>query len=49
MLKEITGGVCAAQGFKAAGIHCGVKATSKPDKNDVALILSDNECTAAAC
>ena len=49
MLKEITGGVCAAQGFKAAGIHCGVKATSKPDKNDVALILSDKECTAAAC
>ena len=49
MMKEITGGVCAAQGFKAAGIHCGVKATSKPDKNDVALILSDNECTAAAC
>ena len=25
MLKEITGGVCAAKGFKAAGIHCGVK------------------------
>ena len=25
MIKEISGGVCAAQGFKAAGIHCGVK------------------------
>jgi len=48
MLKEISGGVCAAKGFKAAGIHCGVKASSKPDKNDVALILSDAECTAAA-
>jgi len=48
MLKEISGGVCAAKGFKAAGIHCGVKASSKPDKNDVALILSDSECTAAA-
>ena len=25
MLKEISGGVCAAKGFKAAGIRCGVK------------------------
>ena len=49
MFNVISGGVCAAQGFQAAGIHCGVKATSKPDKNDVALILSDKECTAAAC
>lgn len=49
MLNTISGGVCAAQGFKAAGIHCGVKANSKPDKNDLALILSDAECTAAAC
>lgn len=49
MLNTISGGVCAAQGFKAAGIHCGVKASSKPDKNDLALILSDKECTAAAC
>ncbi len=47
MTKEITGGVCAAQGFKAAGIHCGVKAGSSPDKNDLALILSERECSAA--
>ncbi|MCI8423235.1 MAG: bifunctional glutamate N-acetyltransferase/amino-acid acetyltransferase ArgJ [Lawsonibacter sp.] len=46
-MNEITGGVCAAQGFKAAGVHCGVKAGSSPDKNDLALILSDRECTAA--
>ncbi len=45
--NEITGGVCAAQGFKAGGIHCGVKASSSPDKNDLAMILSDKECTAA--
>ena len=45
--QEISGGVCAAQGFKAAGVHCGVKAGSSPDKNDLALILSDKECTAA--
>ena len=47
-MKEISGGVCAAQGFQAAGIHCGVKASSSPDKNDLALILSQKECTAAA-
>ena len=47
MIKEITGGVCAAQGFKAAGIHCGVKEGSSPSKNDLALILSDRECAAA--
>ena len=46
-MNVISGGVCAAQGFRAAGIHCGVKASSKPDKNDVALILSDAECTAS--
>ena len=48
MLKEISGGVCAAKGFQAAGIHCGVKTSSSPDKNDLALILSERECAAAA-
>ena len=47
MFNEIAGGVCAAQGFRAGGIHCGVKATSSPDKKDLALILSEKECTAA--
>jgi len=47
-MKEISGGVCAAKGFKAGGIHCGVKAGSRPDKNDLAMILSERECTAAA-
>ncbi len=48
MLSEIAGGVCAAKGFKAAGVHCGVKAGSSPDKKDLALILSETECVAAA-
>ena len=48
MLNQISGGVCAAKGFTAAGVHCGVKANSSPDKNDLALILSQKECTAAA-
>ena len=47
-MQEITGGVTAAMGFTAAGIHCGVKKNSPADKNDLALILSDRECTAAA-
>ena len=47
-MKKISGGVCGAKGFTAAGIHAGVKAGSSPDKNDLALILSDCECAAAA-
>ncbi|MCI2055567.1 MAG: bifunctional glutamate N-acetyltransferase/amino-acid acetyltransferase ArgJ [Oscillibacter sp.] len=46
-MKWIEGGVCAAQGFKAAGMHVGVKTHNK-DKKDVALIVSDVECSAAA-
>ena len=48
MLNEISGGVCAAQGFKAAGIRCGVQADASPDKLDLAMILSERECAAAA-
>ena len=48
MLNQISGGVCAAKGFTAAGAHRGVKAGSSPDKNDLALILSEKECAAAA-
>ena len=48
MLNQISGGVCAAKGFTAAGVHCGVKAGSSPDKIDLALILSEKECAAAA-
>ncbi len=47
MLKFIDGGVCAAQGFRAAGIHVGVK-THANWKKDVALIVSDVDCTASA-
>lgn len=47
MLSFIEGGVCAAQGFRAAGIHVGVK-THASWKKDVALIVSDVDCAAAA-
>ena len=46
-MKFIEGGVCAAQGFKAGGIHVGVK-TKAGWKKDVALIVSDVDCAAAA-
>lgn len=42
----IDGGLCAAKGFRAAGIHVGVK-THKPEKKDVALIVADAPCGAA--
>ncbi len=47
MLNFIEGGVCAAQGFRAAGVHAGVK-THAAWKKDVALIVSDADCAAAA-
>ena len=47
MLKFIDGGVCAARGFQAAGIHVGVK-THANWKKDVALIVSDVDCAASA-
>ena len=46
-MKFIEGGVCAAKGFIASGIHVGVK-TKKKEKKDLALIASDCECSAAA-
>ena len=47
MVSWIDGGVCAAQGFRAAGLHVGVK-THNVNKKDVALIVSDADCAAAA-
>ena len=45
-MNFIEGGVCAARGFRAAGIHVGVK-THAAWKKDVALIVSDVDCAAA--
>ncbi len=44
----VDGGVCAAEGFQANGIHCGIKANGDPNKNDLALIYAEIPCTAAA-
>ena len=46
-MEFIEGGVCAARGFKAAGVHCGVK-SSHTDKKDLALIYSECPCSANA-
>lgn len=44
--KRVEGGVTYPQGFKAAGIHCGLR--KNKNKKDLALIVSDVECSAAA-
>lgn len=60
----VDGGVCAAHGFRANGIQCGLahkpltsteensaiadNALPAKKKNDLALIVADKECTAAA-
>ena len=46
-MNYIDGGVCAAKGFRASAIHVGIK-TSNTSKKDLALIVADCECAAAA-
>ena len=46
-MRFTNGGVCAPQGFKASGIHVGVK-SHDPNKKDVGLIVSDVDCVTAA-
>ena len=45
-IKLINGGVCAATGFSAAGVHCGIRRNKT--KKDLALIVSSGLCNAAA-
>ena len=45
-MKQISGGICAAKGFKANGIHCGIR--KNRTKKDLALIVSDIPAAAAA-
>lgn len=45
-MEIISGGVCAAKGFKANGIHCGIR--KNKTKRDLSLILSETEANAAA-
>lgn len=45
-IKIINGGVCAATGFKASGVHCGIR--KNKTKKDLAMICSDVVANAAA-
>ncbi len=45
-MKYIDGGVTAAKGFRASGIHCGIR--KNQTKKDLAMIVSENKCSAAA-
>ena len=45
-MKIIQGGVCAATGFKANGVHCGIR--KNHSKKDLALIVSEVPASAAA-
>lgn len=45
-MKEIAGGVCAAKGFTANGVHCGIR--KNKSKKDLALIFSEKRAAAAA-
>ncbi len=46
MINVISGGVCAAKGYKANGVHCGIR--KNHSKKDLALIVSDVVANAAA-
>ncbi len=46
MISIIEGGVTAARGFRAGGIHCGIRHNRQ--KRDIALIVSDCRAAAAA-
>lgn len=45
-MEIIDGGVCAAKGFFAAGVHCGIRKNKA--KKDLSLIYSEKKATAAA-
>ena len=46
-LTPVEGGICAPQGFSAAGVHCGIR--HNHTKPDLAIIKADVRCTGAAC
>ena len=45
-MKFIDGGVCAAKGYQANGLYCGIR--KNKDKKDIALIVSEVPASAAA-
>ena len=47
MFPTLPGGICAPLGFRAAGVHCGIRRNQQ--KFDLALIAADVRCAGAAC
>ena len=45
--QPVAGGICAAKGFSAAGVHCGIR--HNHSKLDLALIKADVRCAGAGC
>ena len=45
-ISTVPGGVTAAKGFRASGVHCGIR--KNKTKRDLALIFADADCAAAA-
>ncbi len=45
-MRVIEGGVCAAKGFTANGVHCGIR--KNHSKKDLSLIFSEKKASAAA-
>ena len=45
--QPVPGGICAAKGFSAAGVHCGIRRNHS--KLDLALIKADVRCAGAGC
>ena len=45
-MEMIKGGICAAKGFQASGVHCGIR--KNKTKKDLALIVSQTRAAAAA-
>lgn len=45
-MEFVEGGICAAKGFTAGGIHCGIR--KNKTKRDLALIFSEKKASAAA-
>lgn len=46
MIATISGGVTTAKGFRASGIHCGIR--KNKEKPDLAMIAAETACSAAA-
>lgn len=46
-MKQVRGGVTAAKGFTASGVHVGIR--KNKEKKDLALVWSEVPCAAAAC